>query len=264
MDAPILDFFNENGIIDKEIYIQNQGDDFKNIDLLKKYRINTALFLFTHNIYQEVSDKSLLEEVYKFRSGSDYNKCYIYNKKFVIAVAPLGCPAAGAMMEELGFLGIKNFFACGSAGQINQDINPSEFVLVDKAIRDEGFSYHYLPASTYVETDKNLTQSLEIYLAKNNYTYNKSNTWTTDAFFRETPSAVELRKKQGSVCVEMECAGWAAVAKYRGYKFAQLLYFSDAVKQKEWQWHEKRKNLQTLVNSLMINFCGDFVKNNEN
>lgn len=263
MDAPILDFFNEKGIIEKEVYIKNQGEDFKNIDLIKKYKIDTALFLFTHDINEEYLDSNLLEEVYNFRSGSNFNTCYIYDKKIVLAIAPLGCPAAGGMMEELGFLGITNFFACGSAGQIDSSLDPTEFVLVTKAIRDDGFSYHYLQPSVYAETDKELTTKLADYLDKNNYLYNLSATWTTDAFFRETPSAVELRKSQGAVCVEMECSGWCAVAKYRGYKFAQLLYFSDAVKQEGWKWHEKKNDLKFLVNKLMVDFAINFVDKNK-
>ncbi len=35
----------------------------------------------------------------------------------------------------------------------------------------------------------------------------------------------------------MEYAAWASIAKYRGYKFAQRLYFSYAVKQSGWAWH---------------------------
>ena len=258
MEAPILDFFNEKGVIEKDVYINIQGEDFKQRELIKELKIDTALFLFSHDIMEEMLDTNLLEEIYNFRSGSNFNTCYLYDKKFVIAIAPLGCPAAAGMMEELGFFGIKNFFACGSAGQIDQKINPSEFVLVEKAIRADGLSYHYLPASTYVETDKDLTNAIAEFLKKKGYKYNLSTTWTTDAFFRETPSAIELRKDQGAVCVEMECAGWAAVAKYRGYKFAQLLYFSDAVKQEGWKWHENRKDLKKLVNELMISFVLDF------
>ena len=38
---------------------------------------------------------------------------------------------------------------------------------------------------------------------------------------------MERRKKQGCVCVEMECASLAAVAKFRDVKFAQFFYVTD-------------------------------------
>ena len=110
MNAPILDFFNEEGLINKESYIAN-STDFDRMDLIRKYKIHTALFIFHRNI-EEVVDINKLEEFYHFISASNVNKCYIYDKKYVLATSPLGGPAAGGLMEELGFMGVKNFFVC--------------------------------------------------------------------------------------------------------------------------------------------------------
>ena len=260
MNTPILDFFNEEGLINKESYTQANSKDFDKKNLIKQYNIDTALFIFYKTNIAEIISPDKLEEVYNYLNGSNINKCYIYDKKFIIAITPLGGPAAGGLMEELGFLGIKNFFACGSAGQIEHTFNPSEFILVDKAIRGEGTSYHYLKPSLYAETDKDLTNFIAHYLSKNNYKYNISATWTTDAIFRETESEIELRKQQGAICVEMECASWAAIAKYRGYKFAQLLYFSDAVKQEGWAWHPTKHELKIMIINLMINCIKEFLE----
>ncbi len=259
MDAPILDFFDEEGLINKESYIAN-SKDFEKMDLIKKYKIDTALFIFFKDNLEDILDVSKLEEFYSFTNASNVNKCYIYDKKFILVISPLGGPAAGGLMEELGFMGIKNFFACGSAGQIDQSINPVEFVLAEKAIRCEGTSYHYLKPSLYIETDKELTAFVAEYLNKNNYEFNVSTTWTTDAFYRETASEIACRTKQGAVCVEMECASWAAVAKYRGYKFAQLLYFSDAVRQEGWAWHPTKGELKNAVIKLMLDCVMEYVK----
>lgn len=257
MDTPILEFFNEEGLINKDSYLAN-SPDFKKMNLIKEYHIDTALFVFHQNI-EEVVALDKLEEFYDFTNASNINKCYIYDKKFVLAISPLGGPAAGGLMEELGFMGIKNFFACGSAGQIDQAKNPAEFVLVKQAIRCEGTSYHYLPPSLSVATDQDLTNFVATYLQQNNYQFNQAATWTTDAFYRETASEVNSRKKQGAVCVEMECASWAAIAKFRGYKFTELLYFSDAVKQEGWQWHPTKEELKNAIIKLMIGCVEEFV-----
>ena len=259
MDAPILDFFNEEGLINKNSYIAN-SKGFDKANLLKDYKIETALFVFYKDDISEIIDNSKLEEFYSFVSGSNINKCYIYDKKFILATSPLGGPSAVGLMEELGFMGIKNFFACGSAGQIDQSLNPTEFILVNKAIRCEGCSYHYLKPSLYVETNESLTNFIAEFLTKNNYKYNKNTTWTTDAFYRETASAVELRKNQGAVCVDMECASWCATAKFRGYKFAQLLYLADAVKQEGWTLHPTKNNLKTSIINLMIQCVLEFAQ----
>lgn len=257
MDKPILDFFDEESLINKESYTQN-SHDFERQELLNKYKINTALFIFVKEDISTVVDTNKLEEFYLFTNGSNRNPCYIYDKKFVLAITPLGGPAAGGLMEELGFMGITNFFACGSAGQIDHKLESSHFVLVDKAIRCEGTSYSYLKPSLYAYTDETLTNYIATYLDKNGYKYNKAATWTTDSFYRETQSELELRVSQGAASVEMECASWCAIAKYRGYKFAQLLYFSDALKQEGWKWKLDRKELKKSIINLMLDCVGKY------
>lgn len=255
---PIIENFDDEGIINKKNYIQNINKEDLNIDLIKNKNIDSVLFIFDNEFPEFLNNHT--KEFYVFKNGSNINKVYLYEDKFLLAFSPLGGPAAGGLMEELGFLGMKNFFACGSAGQIDHSIDSKKFVLVDMAIRDEGTSYHYLKPSIYVESDNELTNALASFLDKSDFDYIKSTTWTTDAFFRETPKAVNQRIKQGAVCVEMECASWCAIAKFRKYKFAQLLYFSDAVKQEAWQWNIDKKELKNNIIKLMINFMLNFTK----
>ena len=107
-------------------------------------------------------------------------------------------------------------------------------MLVEKAIRDEGTSYHYLEPSTYVETDNDLSVEIEEFLKQKEIKFVKGITWTGDALYRETKQKTEMAKSLGALSAEMECASWCAVAKYRGFKFAQLIYFSDIIAQGEW------------------------------
>jgi hypothetical protein len=58
----------------------------------------------------------------------------------------------------------------------------------------------------------------------------------------------------------MECASWCATSKYRGYKFTQLLYFSDALKQEGWKWKLDRKELKKSIINLMIDCVGKYSK----
>ena len=259
MDKPILNFFDEEALINKESYTANSSG-LEREQLLQKHNITTALFVFIRENIESMVDVNKLEPFYIFKNGSNCNDCYIYDNKFVLAITPLGGPAAGGLMEELGFMGITNFFACGSAGQINHEIDPSHFILVDKAIRCEGTSYSYLPSSLYAYTDEDLTNYLANYLTSNNYKYTTAATWTTDSFYRETQSELELRVSQGAVSVEMECASWCAISKYRGYKFTQLLYFSDALKQEGWKWKLDRKELKKSIINLMIDCVSEYTK----
>jgi len=259
MDCPITEFFEDEGLINRETFIKAHKEEWQEqFERISKLKIDTALFIFSKEWIEFLEGD--VEELYSFINASNINKVYIYKNKFLVAFSPLGGSSAGGMMEELGFLGIKNFYACGSAGQIDSSINGASFVLVEKAIRDEGTSYHYLAPSVYAKTSKELTDKLAGYLDIKGFAYSRGITWTTDAFFRETPRAIEKRKSQGAVCVEMECASWCAIAKYRGYKFAQLLYFSDAVNQ-NWDWKPDKKELKNAIIKLMLEFVSEYVNN---
>ena len=75
-------------------------------------------------------------------------------------------------------------------------------------------------------------------------------TWTTDAFYRETPDKVALRRSEGCVAVEMEAAAFFAVARFRGVTFAQMLYGGDDVSGEEWdhrEWNKRRSVREDLL-----------------
>ncbi len=256
MDAPILDIFDDDGIINQKTYAKSTEGFAEKQKILKDRRIDTCLFIFSRVMIDDIAED--MEEFYLFKNASNENWAYIYKNKFLISFAPLGGNCAGGMMEELGFLGIRKFFACGSAGQVDPSRDGSSFVLVERAIRDEGTSYHYIAPSVYAFTDEGLTKSLGEYLDREGFKYFMGTTWTTDAFFRETQKAVDKRLSQGAVCVEMECASWCAIAKFRGYKFAQLLYFSDAVKQDAWEWKLDKHALKEAVIKIMVAFLEEF------
>lgn len=246
MEAPILDFFDEQEVTNSKKYnISTQ------IDILKQYKINTALFVFTHEIHQIVEEVHLLEDFYEYRNASGIYKCFLYDKKFIIAISPVGAPSAAMMMEVLGFMGITNFFACGSSGQISEDLDSTKFFLVEKAIRSEGVSYHYLKPSIYANTTNQLTNHIANFLSSQNISFERGIVWTTDSFFRETRSEISLRNSQGAKCVDMECASWCAIAEYRKFNFAQLLYFSDTISNLSWKLNvsldEVRKNIINLM-----------------
>lgn len=201
---------------------------------------------------------SNLKVVFLFHAGSIITKVFEY-KNSLIAISPLGAPAAANLMEELSVFGIDEFIAIGSAGCLDAELK-DKFILVSKAIRDEGLSYHYLKPTTYVSTNKELNFRLEDYLKKKGFKYKKAVTWTNDAYYRETKQKIEMAKKLKAVAVEMECAAWCAVAKYRGFKFSQLLYFSDLLKQEAWSrlieckegYHNDKRDVVLIMVKEMI------------
>ena len=119
-------------------------------------------------------------------------------------------------------------------------------------MRDEGTSYHYLPPSREVAADPACVAVVETILQRHGQDYVAGKTWTTDAFFRETPARIRRRRDEGCIVVEMEAAAFFAVAQFRGVRFAQLLYAGDDLSGSEWDarnWttHSVRETLFWLA-----------------
>jgi uridine phosphorylase len=102
-----------------------------------------------------------------------------------------------------------------SAGQIVEQGSPPYFILIDRALRDEGTSYHYLPAAEFAVADEGLAQVAMKAFAAARQPMHRGASWTTDAPFRETAAAIERCRTRNILAVEMEAAGLYAFAKAR-------------------------------------------------
>jgi uridine phosphorylase len=100
-----------------------------------------------------------------------------------------------------------------SAGQIVSAGPTPYFVIIDRALRDEGTSYHYSEPSDYSEADPELISLAANALKSNGLRAIVGPTWTTDAPFRETPEAIEAARRLGLLAVEMEAAALYTFAK---------------------------------------------------
>jgi uridine phosphorylase len=117
----------------------------------------------------------------------------------------------------------EELFACGcqflihvtSAGQLVEHLAPPYFVLIDRALRDEGTSYHYMPAAEYSVVDEKLLETMSRVLSGKHPPVVRGGTWTTDAPFRETAEAIAAMRGRGLLAVEMEAAALYAFASAR-------------------------------------------------
>lgn len=131
-------------------------------------------------------------------------------------VGIIGC-AVGAsfavlLAEELFACGCELLISITSSGQITALGEPPYFILIDRALRDEGTSYHYLPPSEFSHLRPELHQRLTPILATSPLTIYTGATWTTDAPFRETEAAIQHAHSLGILAVEMEAAALYAFA----------------------------------------------------
>jgi uridine phosphorylase len=124
----------------------------------------------------------------------------------------VGAPFAVLIAEELFESGCRLLLSVTSAGQIVPAGPTPYFVIIDRAMRDEGTSYHYVDASEYCEADATLVALADNALKAAGLHAIVGPTWTTDAPFRETAEAIQAAKQRGILAVEMEAAALYAFA----------------------------------------------------
>ncbi len=148
--------------------------------------------------------------------------------------ARLGAPACVGSFEDVLAMGGKRIILLGNCGVLDKSIDDCGIIIPRAAIRDEGTGYHYQPASDKIEINKKYTGLFESLCENYGYSYFEGTTWTTDAFYRETPEKIAARKAMGAVCVEMECSAMQAMCDFRGVEFFQYLYAGDNLDHIQW------------------------------
>ena len=127
----------------------------------------------------------------------------------------VGAPFAVLVAEELFASGCQLLIHVTSSGQIVHKEEPPFFILVEKALRDEGTSYHYLPPSDFSFLKLDLLDLFTRALSDGDPPVYRGATWTTDAPFRETQEAIRHAEQRGILAVEMEAAALYAFAQAR-------------------------------------------------
>lgn len=136
-------------------------------------------------------------------------------REYGIVGRAVGAAFAVLIAEELFASGCGLLVSVTSAGRILPVRQPPYFVVIERALRDEGTSYHYLPPSDYVEADAQLALLARDALRGAGVSVEAGATWTTDAPFRETQAAIDAAAQAGILAVEMEAAALYAFARAR-------------------------------------------------
>lgn len=103
----------------------------------------------------------------------------------------IGGPFAVLVAEQLFVSGAKAVIGLTSAGRISDSAPVPGVVVADDALRDEGTSLHYLPASRTVASNRALADALVESLAVESLPLVRGTVWTTDAPYRETAEQIE-------------------------------------------------------------------------
>ena len=171
----------------------------------------------------------------KFCVGGTYVTVNIFEfqqRQLGFALIPAGAPVASMVMEEMHAVGAGSFVFIGSCGYLLED-RTDMLIVPDRALRDEGTSYHYIQSDNEM-LEIPTASFVKKFLEEIKVPYMTGATWTTDAIYRETPSAVGKAKEKGCICVEMECSGIMACAKAKKLKAYQILFTADKFSSDSW------------------------------
>lgn len=145
----------------------------------------------------------------------------------------VGAPFAVLLAEQMFASGCRFLISVTSSGQITPVGEGPYFILIDKALRDEGTSYHYLPPSRFAEADLEVLARLVPLVGTAPVTVHQGTTWTTDAPYRETEAAIAAHREAGILAVEMEAAALYAFSRARGCPVACFAHVTNTMAQNE-------------------------------
>jgi len=162
--------------------------------------------------------------LYRWRAGSS---------EYGVIGGTIGAPFAVLVAEELFALGCRALVSISSAGLVAERFAPPFFLLIDRALRDEGTSCHYMPPGRYAAADPSLVAavrrrtdglSVPVYIGPS---------WTTDAPFRETENLITSRRREGIVSVEMEAAALLTLGKILNMPVVCLAHVTNTMATRE-------------------------------
>ncbi len=183
---------------------------------------------------------------------------FVSEPEVLITLGQVGCPACAGNLDLFNALGATKVMFCGGGGVLDRGIEVGQLLLVEGAIRDEGFSYHYFPPARVIYADEEVTRTIARHLEERNVSFLRGITWTTDALFRETAQRIAARKAEGAKIVEMEQAGCIAVARFRGFRYGAIIYGGDDLSGEEWSGRGWRS--REGVRYDLVQLCKELVR----
>ncbi len=157
----------------------------------------------------------------------------------------IGGPSAAIAMEELVRCGVDTFIRIGTCGGIHQNVRPSDVVIAQSAVRQDGTSNEYAPVGYPATADFDVTLALKKAALHLNLPHHVGVVQAKDSFYGQhaperMPVASELLekweayKRLGVLASEMECAALYCVAATLGVRCGGVLHTV---------WNQTRRDL---------------------
>jgi uridine phosphorylase len=141
----------------------------------------------------------------------------------------VGAPFAVLVAEQLTASGCQLTISVTSAGQVSPSGRLPLFVLIDRALRDEGTSAHYVPPARWRHLSSRIHALLGDALDHLPEPVLVGASWATDAPYRETKAAIAATEAEQIACVEMEAAALYAYAEASGASLVCIAHITNTM-----------------------------------
>lgn len=170
----------------------------------------------------------------------------------------VGASFAVLVAEQMFASGCRLLLSVTSAGRIAPTLpDQACFVLIDKALRDEGTSYHYAPPRRFAHADAKLlaVAAGALGAAGAAAPVLRGGVWTTDAPFRETAEAIAGAAAEGLLAVEMEAAALYAFAEARRVPVLCLAHVTNRMAQVEGDFEKGEADGSTAALAILASIA---------
>lgn len=196
--------------------------------------IKTALTTFSRHLFDELVSRTGAKRLCTL-AGAIEVELYTFTEHgstYGVYMSPVGAPAAVCALEQVGACGVERFVAFGICGALT-DVSVRSIVVPTRSLRDEGTSKSYAAPSEFIELEN--AEYVRTKLTSYGIDCAVGGCWTTDAFYRETRSAVDNAVARGCIAVDMESAALQAACDYRGKEFYTFFITADSLAGDKWE-----------------------------
>ena len=142
----------------------------------------TVVAVFSHQLFASVAAFLEGKRIAQTRDADGdwpiYEVTY-RGKQLGFCKAKVGAPACVGQFEEIIAMGARRFILLGNCGVLDKRIEDCGIIIPTKAIRDEGTSYHYAPASDLIDVNTRYIPEFIEVLREFGYPYVQGAAWTT-------------------------------------------------------------------------------------
>jgi len=184
---------------------------------------------------------------------TDMYDCKLGTATIGIVGNVVGSPFAVLVAEEMFVSGCRLLLSLTSAGKIRERADLPRFLLISRALRDEGTSDHYVAQGGLSRLNGALLKTLSSALGNSPVPLGLGTSWTTDAPFRETTTAIRRAQRLGADCVEMEAAALYAFARARRRDVVCLAHVTNSMAQSKGDFEKGEEN-GSIASLTLVDF----------